>query len=69
MAIGYAVVLLAGLTLVNGFPDGGPVDACVKPMPNQPYHGQTKAQPITTNPYRIIASTDRYRPGSQVSGE
>lgn len=53
---------------VNGFPDGGPVDSCVKPKPNQPYHGQTKPQPANTNPYKLLASSDRYQPGSQITG-
>ncbi|KAL7286825.1 putative defense protein 3 [Trichogramma pretiosum] len=60
-------VLMMVLVAVSAFPDGGPVDACVKPKPNQPYHGQTKPQPASTNPYAIRASTDRYRPGTQVT--
>jgi hypothetical protein len=53
----------------NGFPDGAPVDACVKPRPNQPYHGQARPQPLSTNPYQLIASSGFYEPGSQITGK
>lgn len=53
---------------VTGFPDGAPVDACVKPRPNEPYHGQARTQPLETNPYTLIASTDYYQPKSQITG-
>ncbi|XP_011498933.1 PREDICTED: putative defense protein 3 [Ceratosolen solmsi marchali] len=65
-----ATVTLALSLLVigtNGFPDGAPVDACVKPRPNQPYHGQTRPQPLSTNPYQLIASSGFYEPGSQIT--
>ncbi|KRT86434.1 hypothetical protein AMK59_2014, partial [Oryctes borbonicus] len=52
---------------INAFPDGAPVDACVKPRPNQPYHGQARPRPPKTNPYHIIASSDRYGPGQQIT--
>ncbi|KAI4460217.1 cytochrome b561/ferric reductase transmembrane [Holotrichia oblita] len=52
---------------IRGFPDGAPVDACVKPRPNQPYHGQARSQPANTNPYYVIASSDRYGPGQQIT--
>lgn len=55
-------------TVVHGFPDGAPVDACVKPRPNQPYHGQARTQPTHTNPYLVVASADNYGPGTQVTG-
>ncbi|XP_014205887.1 putative defense protein 3 [Copidosoma floridanum] len=61
-------ILLAGLSVIaSGFPDGAPVDSCVKPRPNQPYHGQARPQPLASNPYRLIASTDHYEPGSQIT--
>lgn len=50
------------------FPDGAPVDACVKPRPNQPYHGQSRPQPSETNPYQVIASSDTYYSGTQITG-
>ncbi|XP_011704937.1 PREDICTED: putative defense protein 3 [Wasmannia auropunctata] len=52
---------------VFGFPDGAPVDACVKPRPNQPYHGEARSQPLNTSPYKILASSSQYRPGTQVT--
>lgn len=52
-----------------GFPDGAPVDACVKPRPNQPYHGQSRPQPPETNPFQVIQSQAEYGPGTQISGE
>jgi len=54
--------------LVEGFPDGAPVDACVKPRPNQPYHGQAKPQPPETLPYSVTASSNEYGPGSKITG-
>ncbi|XP_058792253.1 putative defense protein 3 [Phymastichus coffea] len=53
--------------LASGFPDGAPVDTCVKPRVNQPYHGQARSQPLASNPYQVIASSDNYRPGSQIT--
>lgn len=68
--LGATVFLVVSLSAIaTGFPDGAPVDSCVKPRPNQPYHGQARPQPLSTNPYRLIASTDRYQPGSQITGE
>ena len=68
--LSLVTILVLGLfSVTSGFPDGGPVDACVKPQPNRPYHGQTKAQPIQTNPYVILASKDRYEPGQQITGQ
>ncbi|XP_033230602.1 putative defense protein 3 [Belonocnema kinseyi] len=72
MAAGKQLVILlstivASLTFADGFPDGAPVDACVKPKPNQPYHGQAKPQPLGTNPYTVIASAEQYSPGSQIT--
>lgn len=62
------VVSVLVVVVVHGFPDGAPVDACVKPRPNQPYHGQARTQPSHTNPYLVVASTDNYGPGTQVTG-
>lgn len=64
------ILTVVGLSAIaSGFPDGAPVDACVKPRPNQPYHGQARPQPLSTSPYQLIASSDRYGPGSQITGE
>lgn len=57
-----------GLAVVRAFPDGAPVDACVKPRPNQPYHGQARTQPGHTNPYAVVADSSHYGPGSQITG-
>lgn len=62
------IVGLLALTSVNGFPDGAPVDVCVKERPNQPYHGQFRSQPANTSPYQIISSSKDYAPGKQISG-
>lgn len=53
---------------VNSFPDGAPVDACVKDRANQPNHGQHRTQPLSTLPYRIIASSSYYGPNSRITG-
>lgn len=63
----FTLVLLSSIS-VFGFPDGAPVDACVKPRPNQPYHGEARSQPLNTSPYKILASSSQYGPGSQVTG-
>ncbi|KAG5310870.1 FRRS1 reductase, partial [Acromyrmex insinuator] len=62
----FTLVLFSSIS-VFGFPDGGPVDACVKPRPNQPYHGEARSQPLSTSPYKILASSSQYEPGSQVT--
>jgi hypothetical protein len=62
-----ALVVFSSISVL-GFPDGGPVDACVKPRPNQPYHGQARSQPLNTSPYKILASSSQYEPGSQITG-
>lgn len=69
-AHGYVTILFALVFCcsVRGFPDGGPVDACVKPRPNQPYHGQARSQPLNTSPYKILASSSQYGPNSQITG-
>ncbi|XP_012260417.2 putative defense protein 3 [Athalia rosae] len=61
------VTIFTSVNIVVGFPDGAPVDACVKPRPNQPYHGQARPQPHHTNPYTITASSSEYGPGSQIT--
>ncbi|KAK0087952.1 hypothetical protein PV325_013614 [Microctonus aethiopoides] len=67
LVIGVITMIMLALTTVNGFPDGAPVDACVKERPNQPYHGQARPQPLSTSPYQIIASSQKYTPGKQIS--
>lgn len=64
-----ALVLALVVCAVSGFPDGAPVDACVKPRPNEPYHGQARTQPLETNPYAVVASASHYQPGSQITGK
>lgn len=53
--------------LVNALPDGAPLDACVKG--NKPNHSKIPAQPPNTSPYRIVASTSQYQPGSTITGK
>lgn len=62
------VVLVIGVFTVAGFPDGAPVDACVRTPPNQPNHGQAKPQPPQTNPFQILQSGAQYGPGTQITG-
>ncbi|XP_049842240.1 reelin domain-containing protein 1 [Schistocerca gregaria] len=68
-----AAVLVAMAALMTrpwtarAFPDGAPVDACVKPRPNQPYHGQARPGDPRDNPFSIVASDDRYGPGSKIT--
>lgn len=65
--VAFAFVVFSSISVL-GFPDGGPVDACVKPRPNQPYHGQARSQPLNTSPYKILASSSQYEPNSQITG-
>ncbi|XP_026482144.1 putative defense protein 3 [Ctenocephalides felis] len=55
------------IAAVFSFPDGAPVDACVKSRPNQPNHGSARPQEPHTRPYRVIASHQHYGPGSQIT--
>ncbi|EFN85441.1 putative defense protein 3 [Harpegnathos saltator] len=66
IAILLALVVVSSISVL-GFPDGAPVDTCVKPRPNQPYHGEARSQPLNTSPYKIVASSSRYEPGSQIT--
>lgn len=67
---GVLVVLIVGLapTILDAFPDGAPVDACVKPRPNQPYHGQARPQSPETNPFQVIQSSGHFGPGTEITG-
>lgn len=68
LAISTLVVASCAL-FANSFPDGAPVDTCVKPnRVNEPNHGQAKTQPLGTSPYEFTASAAEYGPGSQVTG-
>ncbi|XP_032680410.1 putative defense protein 3 [Odontomachus brunneus] len=62
----FTLVVFSSIPVL-GFPDGAPVDACVKPRPNQPYHGEARSQPLNTSPYKIVASSAQYGPGSQIT--
>lgn len=53
---------------VHAFPDGAPIDVCVKPRPNQPNHGQARPQPAHTSPFQILQSAAEYGPGTQITG-
>lgn len=64
------LIVASSAFLVYSFPDGAPVDTCVKPSkPNEPNHGQAKSQPVETSPYAFTASSSEYGPGSQITGK
>ncbi|KAJ8912455.1 hypothetical protein NQ315_002821 [Exocentrus adspersus] len=65
----FEVIDVEVVSLTTSFPDGAPVDACVKPRPNQPYHGQSRPQLPYTNPFQILQSSAKYGPGSQITGK
>ncbi|XP_022119846.2 putative defense protein 3 [Pieris rapae] len=65
--ISRLVVLFLLCWRVRGFPDGAPIDACVKDRANQPNHGQHRTQPLSTIPYRFVASSAIYRPGMRIT--
>ncbi|XP_053952999.1 putative defense protein 3 [Anastrepha ludens] len=56
---------LVGLT--NAFPDGAPADTCVKQRANQPNHGKARTQPGHTNPYEVVANSETFHPGQEIS--
>lgn len=62
------LVLASVFVAIDGFPDGGPADTCVKERFNQPNHGKSRTQPQNTLPYEVIASGDTYQPGQQIQG-
>lgn len=64
-----ALVICSLVTIVLCFPDGAPTDTCTRvERTNQPNHGKARSQPLNTMPYKIIATTDQYNPGSFVNG-
>ncbi|CAD1473700.1 unnamed protein product, partial [Heterotrigona itama] len=63
-----ALIVVSSALLVYSFPDGAPVDTCVKPSrANEPNHGQARSQPVHTSPYAFTASSSQYEPGSQIT--
>lgn len=63
--------LLVALVLcwgVQSFPDGAPIDTCVKERQNQPNHGQHRTQPISSLPYRVVASSMLFGPNTPITG-
>ncbi|XP_041970971.1 putative defense protein 3 [Aricia agestis] len=49
------------------FPDGAPIDACVKDRANQPNHGRHRSKPLSTSPYRVTASAVNYAPEDRIT--
>nr|CAD7437416.1 unnamed protein product [Timema bartmani] len=63
----FLALLVAVLPLLaQCFPDGAPIDACVKQRKNQPHHGQAKPQ-TGPRPYSIIATSETYSPGAEIA--
>ncbi|EDW16209.1 putative defense protein 3 [Drosophila mojavensis] len=62
-----ALLLLQLIAGIWAFPDGAPADTCVKQRANQPNHGKARTQPAHTNPFEVVASSQTYHPGQQVS--
>ncbi|KAG4067219.1 hypothetical protein HA402_000210 [Bradysia odoriphaga] len=60
------LLVVQGLMLVAGFPDGAPSDTCVKGRANQPNHGASRTQLLHTLPYDVHATTDTFNPGQQI---
>lgn len=61
-----ALVILLG-SAAEAFPDGAPADTCVKQRANQPNHGKARSQPAETNPFEVVADSQTYHPGQQIS--
>ncbi|KAK5650486.1 hypothetical protein RI129_001515 [Pyrocoelia pectoralis] len=62
-----AFVFSVIVTNTVSFPDGAPIDACVRTPVNQPNHSRAKPQPPESNPYQIVASDSHYGPGTQIT--
>lgn len=62
------IIALVLTTGVHSFPDGAPIDACVKDRANQPNHGQHRTQPLSSLPYRVVASSTVYGPNTPITG-
>lgn len=60
--------ILSLIVAIKSFPDGAPADTCVKKRPNQPNHGQARSQPPEKNPYEVVASSETFHPGQEVTG-
>lgn len=67
--INIILIIFAVIAIIDGFPDGGPADTCVKERFNQPNHGAARTQALNTLPYEVIATTDSYQPGQQIQGK
>ncbi|XP_061396371.1 putative defense protein 3 [Musca vetustissima] len=67
MILSVIVPLAVTLTVTMAFPDGAPSDTCVKKRPNQPNHGQARSQPLDSNPYNVVADSETYHPGQEVT--
>ncbi|XP_053982710.1 putative defense protein 3 [Hylaeus anthracinus] len=62
------LVVASSAFFAYSFPDGAPVDTCVKPgRANEPNHGQARSQPPEKSPYKFTASSSHYGPGSQIT--
>ncbi|XP_071864561.1 putative defense protein 3 [Bombus fervidus] len=62
------LIVLSSVFVAYSFPDGAPVDTCVKPSKaNEPNHGQAKSQSVQSSPYAFTASSSQYGPGSQIT--
>lgn len=65
LKIVVALVLCWG---VESFPDGAPIDTCVRDRPNQPNHSQHRTQPLSSLPYRVLASGSSYASNTPITG-
>lgn len=66
------LVTLAAVTLlhvIDAFPSGGPIEACILPKRNSPNHPYTKPQPHNTHTHNFEASDAIYGPGSRIEGK
>ncbi|XP_063221825.1 putative defense protein 3 [Bacillus rossius redtenbacheri] len=61
-----ALLLLLLPAAALAFPDGAPIDVCVKARRNQPHHGQARPR-VDAPPYSVTASADTYSPGDKIS--
>ncbi|XP_069957158.1 ferric-chelate reductase 1 [Cherax quadricarinatus] len=60
------LVVVLGAWVVEAFPGGAPIEACILENPNRPNHPGTSPQPPSTLKHIFTASDAYYSPGSTI---
>ncbi|XP_045621587.1 putative defense protein 1 [Procambarus clarkii] len=60
------VLLVAVLVGCEAFPDGAPIEACIREIPNRPNHPNTEPRSLASFKHSFTASDAYYAPGSRI---